>query len=712
MKQKLLPLLICTLSTYYCHAQNRVPKKDQMPTPKEMNEMMAEIQKAMSEMSAEDKKMMDSLGFKMPNMPNIQQLGSFAAANANVSPGLLVPKKDVARISSIPATPLSTASLQTYLQSLHTKITAVLPAELLQKTNQQFELLRKNKTGKNLKAAAATGYWAFGNTRGALFLMSQACQENPADIHNISNLAAMLNMSGGEHLALPLLQLLNKQFPKNSTVLNNIAHAWFGLGDINNASKYIDSCIRLCAWHPQANQVKAAIEESKGNHDGAVKAMKQSISKMHTPEKERKLNDLGYELKSDDIHWGPRNTADQLGLSKFTWPAIPKSVEQSEDLEPVWNAFRKDYDDRMAVLKQQHSVLAAATEKALQVRMQHDIQAASTGARHSAMAEGIVPKAIIKLRPFVDNLMELEVREPFHERLRELEEQLRNVEEEYKEEMKYITENIKAGSEGTGANEAYCEAIDALNTKFVRNHNTLVENFCIDQKERAQKRIRETINLKMYSEFPEKFDQSIIEAKMEWLSWIMLPKDKLAFRSPIQFCQKSQKRPFKAHELSQFDEKFCNYRSKTDFVFASIETICGKTIAKIDVPHIKAEWEAKSADREQDRNFWDEFQRCTIEISAGYSREFGNGPLQLQVGAEATGFLEFDRTGLKDAGIKGQIGVGVTTNGLDTKIDTDIGEISVGPSEKSMSIAGAEAVISINSGFTAAGTGILSGVKF
>jgi tetratricopeptide (TPR) repeat protein len=707
-------------------AQKKPAKKEQLPSQKEMNEMMKEMQQAMSEMSDEDKRKFDSMGVKMPNLKNMQQMASFAAANADKSsPGVSFPKRDAARIAAIPKTTLTKAGVSAYVQSVHLKIKQTISTGLQQKIQQQFELIRSQQPGKNVTATAAVGYWTLGNPQAALLLMSQACQENPSDDNNLNNLAAMLSMSGGEHLAIPILQLLNKQYPKNSTILNNIAHAWFGLGDMANASRYADSTIRLCAWHPQANQIKAAIEESKGNHDAAVKAAKQAISRMHTPDKERALNDLGYELKSDDIIWGPKNAPDQLGLSKFTWPGIPKSVEESDQAEDTWNKFRQAWDARMASLKAENEVLQAAYQEAFQRRMQHDMNAANTGARSSALMEGVVPKAVIKLQPYVNDLMELEAKEPFGLALYALQDTIRLIEEEHAKRMEEITRTISPGGEGTGVNEGYCAAIDEANSDLLYRVNSRVEAFCQRHRDRAKKRITEMVNFKLYSEFPEKFALTVNEAKIEWLSYIIMPKDQLKFRSPNQFCRKGGKTKGTLHVLPEYDDINCQYRSRFALALNSIETACGRTIVKINVPSLKSEWEFRSADREENRNIWDEFQRCTIEISAGRSKEFGNGPLQLEAKAQATGFLEFDRTGLKDAGIKVEVGVDVTTNVVDSKVDTkgatvevlgkevgtNIGGTKVGPSEQSVTFGGAEATISINSGFTAGGTGILKGVR-
>lgn len=714
-----LLLAIALMTSLHVAAQ----KKDKLPSNKEMEEMMKEMQQSMNDMSEEDQKMFDSMGVKMPDFKNMQQIANFAAANAGNSTGdVKVPKKDMGRIAALPTKALTAASLPAYLQSLHQKITARFSASFQQKIKQQLETLRTQNPGKNITAAAAVGYFTLGNTSAALLLMSEACRQNTGDANALNNLAAMLNMNGGEHLALPILQLLNKQYPKNSTILNNLAHAWFGLGDVTNASKYIDSTIRLCAWHPQANQIKAAIEESKGNHDGAVKALKQSISRMYTADKERALSDLGYELKSDDIIWGPKNAPDQLGLSKFTWPGIPKSVGESDQAEDTWNKFRQGLDAQMAILKAEQEVLLINYQEAFQKRLKQDMNAGKTGAHTSALMEGVVPKAVKKLQPYVNDLLELEVKDPLGLAVIALEDTIRVIEQEHAKRMEEINRTIKPGGEGIGINEAYCAAIDEAQSNFMYRVNTRVEAFCLRHRDRAKKRITELINFKLYSEFPEKFALSVNEAKLEWLSYLAMPKEKLIFRS---YCQKPKKTNGTLHVLPEYDDINCQYRSKFSLYTSSIETACGKTVVKIDMPSLKSEWEFRSADREEDRNVWDEFQHCTIEVSVGYSKELGSGPLQLEATAQATGFLEFDRTGLKDAGIKAEVGVGVTTNVLDNKIDTkgasvnvlgrevsgDIGGAKVGPSEQSFTFGGAEATISINGGFTAGGTGILKGVR-
>jgi len=43
--------------------------------------------------------------------------------------------------------------------------------------------------------------------------MGKACNDDPTNTDNINNYAAMLSMNSGEHLAIPMLNYLNKKYP-------------------------------------------------------------------------------------------------------------------------------------------------------------------------------------------------------------------------------------------------------------------------------------------------------------------------------------------------------------------------------------------------------------------------------------------------------------------------------------------------------------------
>ena len=672
------------------------------------------MEEAFNNMSPEEKRFMDSMGIKMPSVKQMKNMADFAMANSHGGAEVLVPKRDAVRIASISKLPLTKTALPVYMQSVQQKLQSRFPASIISKADELYNSI-KSKYGSTMAVAnAAVGFWAFGKAAPALLLLSRACADDPANDNHLNNFAAMLTMSGGEQMALPLLNYLNKQYPQNSTILNNIAHAWFGLGDVATASKYIDSTIRLCAWHPQANQIKAAIEESKGNHTAAIKSMKQAISHMHTSDKERRLNDLGYELTPDDIFFNPPRKQDELGLSKFKWPSFPKSVGESKVMQVEWDQFRKEINRIASELSEEGVMLGEAFKKGFQERLEHDKNAPYTGARTSALFVNLSPKAEKKLRSRVDQLLAIELHDPFGIAVIPMRKSVDSVKEIAGKELTALNEQFRGKmGEGLGIPEAYCSAFDAIHDRLLMAANSIIESFCKKHLDRAYTRINEIAHYNLYRAFPEELAFNINLAKQEWIAMLRVPIELIVFENPTTMCGNSSEKPTaKFGTLPDYDEVNCRYKSEMNFGYASIKTECGRMIAEIEIDFVKLGWETKSADREENRNFFDEFQTCTIEVSAGTGKKFGEGPLQLQTSAEVTGFLEIDRSGFKDAGVKLTANAGVKTNTLNTKVETDIGEVNVGPKEPSVSLGGVNATISINSGFTATGSGILKGIKF
>lgn len=711
MKAFIILLTICL--PLVSSAQITPPKKNppKPPSSGEMNEMMKEIQDALSDMTAEERAMLDSMGIKMPNTSSAKKMTNFAATNAgNSSSMVLVPPRDNARIAALPKTLLKSIELAGYLQQIDQKLRNKFSADLYNKTNQLYESVSNVSAGA--AANAAIGCWSFGKLSPALLLMSKACNSDPNNDNNLNNFAAMLSMCGAEQVSLPLLEYLNNKHPQNSTILNNLAHAWFGLGDQTKAIKYIDSTLILCPWHPQANLIKARIAESKGNKEEAVNALKQSISRMHSAEKESKLKELNYKLKSNDIIWGRPNKPDQLGLTKFKWPDFPKNVSESEELEPEWEAFQIACENQMEELEKEKIALENSFEEGFQKRLSRDLNAGVRGANSSALFGQLVPKAEIKLRPGIDQLLAMAGKAPITYAFDQFQIELNEAESKEEEEIKAAEERWKSQiGEGTGIPTAYCEEINKIHSRFLSTVNTKLENLSADYYNRIRKRLNEMANYQMYTEFPEKFELSVNLAKQEWLAFIMVPKTAIAFRDKAALCQSSQKdKRTTKFILPNFEDLNCQYKSELNLVFGSITTECSRIKATMEIEFVKLGWETKMSDRDGG-NFFDEFQRCTIEVSTGYSKELGglgkNDPLKLEAGVNVTGFVEIDRNGISDAGIKAVAEVSANADVVDTKIKTDEGEMNIGPKNPSVSFGGVEAKISINSGFTAERKGIL-----
>ena len=233
--------------------------------------------------------------------------------------------------------------------------------------------------------------------------MGEACKADPSDAINLNNYASFLTMCGAEQAALPILQNLNARYPRNSTLLNNIAQAWLGLGDIQRAEKYADSAILLYATHPQANMAKCIIEESKDHIPAAIAAAKRAIKEGYSTEKESWLKKLGYELKDHDINWDPPLTRDPIGLEKFTWPEYPLDVEENKLAELEWKNFKEECQNEINELKIKQQHAEKEYERISSLRVQQLLAAGSAGQSVQPMP-GYAAKAMKKLGPMVNDV--------------------------------------------------------------------------------------------------------------------------------------------------------------------------------------------------------------------------------------------------------------------------------------------------------------------
>jgi tetratricopeptide (TPR) repeat protein len=152
----------------------------------------------------------------------------------------IVPKKDLARIQSIPDKILSDSGLYSLIKRIHIDVEKLIPAAEKTGAARIYQETKKNFSSAFAVNNAAAGCWLYGHWEKALWLSGKACLDSMADPDNLNNYAAYLTMIGGEHAAIPILRYLNKKYPGNSTVLNNIGQAWFGLGDIPAAKKFLD----------------------------------------------------------------------------------------------------------------------------------------------------------------------------------------------------------------------------------------------------------------------------------------------------------------------------------------------------------------------------------------------------------------------------------------------------------------------------------------
>jgi Tfp pilus assembly protein PilF len=681
MKKYFSLSILCLLTASILVAQpgKKQKKKEKPPTQKELQDMMKEMQAGMPEMSAEDKKVMDSMGIKMPDFNGLQKnIGSLSNAQikkAYEDDNRIVPLKDAARINAALATTISNAEMSAYIDKTHQSVQNKLSANA--KTNAK-EILQQLTQLKTSVANTAVGFWIDGKPTLALYLMGEACKSYPIDADNLNNYASFLTTCGAEQLALPILNNLNKNFPDNETILNNISQAWLGLGDITRAEKYADSAIRIYAYHPQANMAKCLIEESKGNIPKAIEAAKKSIAKAYSQDKENKLKKLGYILKPEDLDWNRPMPQDPTGLAKFSWPEYPLSVNETKDLKIIWGQFTQLCNEQLAQLSDKQKKAEEAWKAGYEYRMKAVMNGATKG-KYVQLIPGYAAKAIKKLGYTVEGyeahtgFVFSDIMEKVKEAGIKAEEYQATLEKEQGElDKKYKNKLGEGGTEEIW--QSYCGAQNTIRNNFLvaangglqAANNTFLNN--------TRRRIDALLYYDQYTMWPEQFELMKVLAQSAWLT--ILRDRGVYFIDRSIYCKPDPNKSINT-KLSNFDDMHCQYVSTMNFGVYKITSSCSNLVGEFDFGGVKI-------------NVSDNVEtgKYSGTVIVGVSKSI-KGPMGVGVKATAGGIVEIDNSGITDVGVIG----GVT--------------VKEGP----ISIGGIEVKSTVNTGTGISGKGILKGIK-
>lgn len=164
------------------------------------------------------------------------------------------PVMDMKRLALIPVNP---PTRQQLIQDV-SKMEAALKTAVGTQAVQKVEEFVAGKSVKEIQSAAVGG-WYDSNPQSALLLGMKAVQKDPADILGWNNLAAIMNLSGLEHQAIPILQNCLQEHPENAMILNNMGQAFLGLGDLVRSKEFLKKCLQFDDLHPEANRSMAMI---------------------------------------------------------------------------------------------------------------------------------------------------------------------------------------------------------------------------------------------------------------------------------------------------------------------------------------------------------------------------------------------------------------------------------------------------------------------
>lgn len=668
--KKISFFFLCALLSTVVFAQR--PSKEQMEADKKkLAEAMKKLNEKTSKMDPNAKRGYDSLlnqygvGQKMDNA--IKQVNnSQATKSGGVSNGL-VPAKNTKAIASIVATP-SKVNMVAFVGNIGNKTFAtVMPAAKNKADNIYKDLKEKGATIDEMGNAAAA-LWVGGRTQIALSLMAQVCKDDANNTDNLNNYAAMLTMMGAPEMAIPLLNNLNGRFKKNSTILNNLGQAWFALGDVDKAKKYLDSTLLIAAAHTQANETLCLIAESKGNKDAALAYAKAAFKQGNTQSRKDRLKQLGYAPGAEDYIGFPRNNKsdDLLNLGSFSPMEFPKSYAAMKMYEQQWKQFRLTIDQAIKPLQK----LTEESNKQMTKRLEEQ-QKQFMNAMNKTLAN---PSSVSQ-----SSAMQIVGAPMFSEKMNAKEKivlqglQLKRdavlqkiaafvkgdgatYKKEYDATLKKINERWKnVGEGGTENNEVLCnESIKAVDT-YLSAYNTKSEELYKEYLVAQKQFLNEMAYLSLYTTYPELLTGINAGLKQQWL------KD-IAFKAEVLQVTYGCASPSKIKEgrLAEFKDPNCSINSEfgsAKLGFTMTLTCSGLTTT-INTGIISG-----TLNQDLDHaGFGDSFKNCTVSVGPKVSAGGKLGPLQASVSAGVGADIEIDRTGVTDVvvvgGIEAAAGVG------------------------------------------------------
>lgn len=664
--------------------------------PESPTEELARLNREMSGMAAQDIQM----------MPDIASFGAVGAPSepltTDVDP-IPVPSLDKARIASIPKKALRDGDMPGYINETVSLVEAKLSPEARRAGDAIVRAVQKDRRNPLAIERAAIGFYSIGALEGAIYLMGKAAAANPADPTTLNNYAAFLSMGGAEQRAVAMLQNLERKFPDDTTVLNNLGQAWFGLGDAEKAQEYFGRVIRLKPGHSQANMTDAVIKESRGDKKGAVESMRKSIRQGYSREKEAHLGRLGYELTGNDISWDEPFAEDPLKLHKAL-PYIPPyytKAKESKIADERWNAFREAMKAMKEEVDSERDGVMRANESALR-RFQGEL--VSGKKRFSPMSVKFTLKHITRGKTN-EELMARLMR--WNREGMELQEKIDRL---YARMQKRLDENRNAP----------CGAHEAIISEFMGQANTILSH--LQSENRIKDRIRwynEWAQILRYYNSPteETYRLHLNHLKSSFFSYMAGLRH---YHFPdARLCHAPTDKSRPRRDLVHYEDIHCQRRYSFAIpMIGEIKVNCHYMATEFDVAGVI---KGKTL---EDLNTG-EFVRGTLEVGA----EIGKGskgidveglPISVEMTAKTGGFIEFDGDGITDIGVEAGVEATVSTDVLDKagpepwmrgdeKAAHEMLEKGLGKFEQSLG-AGVSTRFGVNSGISTSGSGVLSGL--
>lgn len=635
-----LLILLCVSATNLLVAQNRTKNGANSSGSKAQTES-----NSLMDLSPEDKKVFDD-AMKQMGLDKVkgfdQKLASAMAGETDK-----LPEKDSKRIALIPSKPLAEEDLKAYCKGINEKLKQKVADSTYQNAMALYKYFQDEGYDNQMTSNAAVGTYILGRPEIAMILLGKVAEAAPSNHNNLNNFAALLQMKGAGYKAIPLLNFLNTKYPGNSTILNNLGQAWYELGDTAKAMEHFRNVLKIYPFHSQTNFTVACYFEAIGKSKAAIEHFERSNEESYDEEKVDRIK------KIDRNHSGnitPKIKLDPNGLKKINIPFFPESCTETLRFEDtVLDPFQRGVDAEVARI---NGLLEEAMNKFA-----------------ANPAQNMVNYVVVYRVPYVANRAKI-IQESFYDQ-----------EKLYAEKSQEVLEKI---AKMTAEHESICTEghVKQYNTAMYELRNTYAELTRVY----AARGIEFALycNTGNYDVLKYGFMLKYVSSLGSLNPCLKTCTDKT--REPNNFVTK----------LPDYDDTNCKTKSTFDVGFGSIEIACNILKAKmgtdligkiLKLPGLEETVKlpvngeiALTQDFRINGDFWDQITKCSVEVSAGWRKKFGDEANPLNIGgmpasvearADVSALFGYEKG--KDVTLRTGVQVGVT------------GKFTTGPTENSAS---------------------------
>lgn len=588
----------------------------------------------------------------------------------------IVPVRNETRINSVLKRTLKDGEIKKFCKLVHDEASKNMDSQKKEHAEKLYAKLKEKSSSPATLGNGAVGCFINGYTQQSLYILGRICSEENFDANNINNYAALLTNQGIEEGAIPLLNYLNKKYGKNPFILSNLSLAWLGLGDLKTAEKYADSCVRFFPDRSQqAHYVKCVVEESKGNHTGAISELQQSIGKAYSTEKEGQLRKWGSKMSTSN--YAKKLPPEALGLSKFNLPEFPKNFQAHVDISNDWQAIKKLLEDEMGKLSIQINRLQAEINQNNQKKAEALLKKMQSGRLRSADMNSGKNQGWLNFFTTLstENALKEDDKKKKLVKIKQEDTLLKQKMDAEIKKLGKLYENMCGEGQGC-PQEEICKAYKKVYDEYMEKANKMFEEYYTGYISMKRRNINDEVYAAKYCLDDVEFEKYKKERQKEYLLtlWIInyqTPPYSLLFHGYGSKCINVKQQPSKLKELPRFEDIYCPEEWKAYFgPWTSVSTKCvtitiNQTIA-IDTKYGKIGFDISLSED----LLTGKFPNVTIEIGV----EIGSTEIKnIGIGAEAGAYVEIDGTGITDVGVKGSLGA---KNELDGELTFE-GRVSV-----------------------------------